>query len=193
LATLSTSRVVVQHVAGGIAARRAVVDAASLDRRGAVIGGDRRVVAAIDGDAQLGSAGVAPAIDDGVGEHFVERLAALTQGLDGSEVVVDGVGVAAVGVDQQVAVQPAQRGADAADRADRVDGAGVNADHRQRIAFGIGVVVQHIAAGVEAGLIVVAAPGFDGGGRVGIGHRRNVAATNDDVDFRQISSARHGR
>src|SRR6185312_5078554 len=154
--------VVGQHVAGcgGIAGEGGVagVDAGLGDDIGAVhIGdGDRCVVGAGDGDGEGGGGRGAEIVDHGVGELVGDDLA-LGQGVGVWIGIVEGVGVAAVGVDGDRAVGSGDGGADvggqAVDLGDGLGGAIVD----------VGVVGQHVAgcggiageggvAGVDAGL-----------------------------------------
>ncbi|MCY1413150.1 hypothetical protein D9M71_285760 [compost metagenome] len=179
--------VVVQHVANAIGSRRSVGDTAGFDGDGGVVAGDGRVVAAGDDDHQLRAGLQAKVIGHGVGEGVAQGLAGGAQCLDFRQAVVEHVAPGAVGIQREVAIGAAQDAAHAAGSARVAGAAGADTDHRERIVFRVGVVGQHIAAGIDACLGIVQASGFDGVALVWIGCRGVVAAEDDDVQLRLVA------
>ena len=94
--------IVADHVAGCICPRCAVEGAPRFDGHPAVVGGYGCVIDALDRDRQ--DADVAEgAIGDGVVERFAEAGARI-EGINNGVIVVDAVGEAAVGINDQLPV-----------------------------------------------------------------------------------------
>ncbi|MNZ56427.1 hypothetical protein D3C78_743720 [compost metagenome] len=128
-------------------------------------------------------------IDDGVGEDVHQHLATGAQGLDRCQAVIDGVGPAAVGVHYQVAIQPAQRGAQGASGAGTRFATGADGRHPQHVALKVAIVAQHIAAGVQARCGVVQAAGLDGRGVIVNAIGCIVAANDNDRQLGKVGQA----
>ena len=107
--------VVGQDVAGGIGACRAVGHATGLHGRAGVVVGERGVVGAEDADVENGrvteTTGV---IQHGVVERLDDDVAEI-QAIDEAVGVVDHVGVIAIGLDREGAIQPHQQESAAGD------------------------------------------------------------------------------
>ncbi|MCY1407154.1 hypothetical protein D9M71_224420 [compost metagenome] len=147
----------------------------------------RGVVASIDGDQQLGRIGGAEHVSQAVGKHIEQGLTVDAQGLHGRQVVVHHIGPAAIGIEREVTVEPAQGRAHRCGSAAASTRAGTNGRDMQGIAFEVGVVVgDHIAAGVHPRLSIVQATGFHRRGTVVDSVRRVVAPTNDDIELSQV-------
>ena len=170
--------IVADHVAGGICTGCAVEGSPRFDGHAAVVGGHGSVIDALDRDRQ--DADVAEgAIGDGVVERLTEAGARI-KGIHKGVTVVDAVGEAAVGIDDELPVAAQQWRSKRASAARSLAGSRSDAGHRslegQRVigGIGVGVVAQQVAAGVGAGNAVEAATGFNCGARVVHRHRRSV-------------------
>ncbi len=148
--------VVGQHIAGY---RRSARQAGGVDRRKSVVVGLRRVVLADDVDAQGRPGGTSLAVANLVAERFVPGFVA-DEPLDDRVAGIEGVAVAAVGVEGQLAEIPVQRhprrtgdtaGVVQGDHLQAVAGVGIAVgvighDRRHATAGGL-LAAQHIAAG----------------------------------------------
>ncbi|MCY1344845.1 hypothetical protein D9M69_308920 [compost metagenome] len=200
--------VVGQHVAGGIGAGYreaggrgvvglagvAVVDPAPLGGEAFVVDPHRRVVGALDahpqGSGRLQRRAADAEVLDDVGEVFRQRSTAGEQGLHGRIVVVDDVLVGAAGRDHQFAVAALHlRGADVRHVHRRTAEGRGDRDDIQPVAVGgdidVEVVVQQVAARVDARQAVGGAAGLHGGGAVVDGGRRVV--DREQADDQEIA------
>ncbi|MNI06029.1 hypothetical protein D3C73_589970 [compost metagenome] len=152
--------VVGEHVAGGIAAEGGVAESPGLDGGARVIHRHRGIITAVDGDHQGGDVVEVAQIRDPVAEGLGEGVP-LPQGLDGGIAVVHQVAIAAVGPQGQGAVEPDNDGAIGAGAAAGnigylaevgVRSQGDLADPLAVSRIDVGVVGEHIADGVRAGL-----------------------------------------
>ena len=138
----------------------------------------RAVGATLDGDGELRGVGAACAIGEGVGVGLGQRLAAL-QGVDHRVAVVDGVAVAAVGVEHERAVASGQPRCDRAHRSG-ARGFGAGADRRDDE---VGRPVVQVGVGHVAG---AAQSDHVPGDRRGIfGHRPRVIVGDGAVVHRR--------
>ncbi|MNK84069.1 hypothetical protein D3C87_1039080 [compost metagenome] len=176
--------VVGQHVAGGVAARCAVGDAASLNGNTVVIHALGGVVGALDRHRQGSGGGGAREVADHVVEAIGQGLACQSQSLYQRVVVIDHVFIGTVAADQQLPVLPGDH--------QHADDWGLNAGtrrahrhHMQLVGIGgdvhVGVVGQHVAPWVDADGGVVGAAGLDCCGAVGDRDRCVVDRCKDDL------------
>ncbi|MNG96309.1 hypothetical protein D3C79_553710 [compost metagenome] len=178
--------VVVQHIAGGVLAGRAVVGTAGLEGGGGIALCHGSVVGAMNIDLQHGAAGQAAAVDDVIIERFADEVARRAQRLHRRIVVVDDVLEAATGGNRQGAIQPLQ-GGDTVGRYCHATGCGAVGDtgYGEYVVVGldidVGIIAQHITGRVHARVGVVQATGFHGGGQVGVGDRCIVDRVDDDI------------
>ena len=181
--------VVVQHVAGRVQARCAVVAAARLDGDGVVRQGHRRIVLPHDKNGDRRLIARALVVADGVGEGIGQDVAQGAQRLDLGQAVVQRVEERAVGLQQQGAVPALQR------YPHRARGAGADFQarayfhDRQGTPFGIGVAQGYVAAGVAS----AHAPHFitllDRDGDDGRGHGWVIHAYHGDRQLGLIRQA----
>jgi hypothetical protein len=170
---------------GNVGTGRAVVGAAGLRGVGGVGIGSWIVVGALDGDRHLGGGSGARRIVHGVAERIGQRLRRGAQRLHGRIGVIDDIGVGAVGGDGQrtIAVGADDTGADI-ERERPGLGAGRDALHGLGFAVGdavhIGVVGQHVAAGIGPRGAVADTAGFDRDRCVGNCDRGVVGAVDGD-------------
>ncbi|MNX94423.1 hypothetical protein D3C86_1266530 [compost metagenome] len=178
--------VVVQHIADGIQPRRRVVNAAGFDGIGLVIHGNRRVVAAANGQGERAGASGAPEIRDLVVEELGQGLVRPAQGLHLGEAVVQTVVPAAIGIHHQLTIAPLQHSPQGGTLAIGM----LNARHRQGIALQIAVIAEHIAAGIQAGLSVIESARLDHLGLIRVGDRGIVAPPYEDGELGKIDRTR---
>ena len=181
--------VVGEHIAAGVGARCAVVGAARLGGDRTVVAGDRGIIGALDGDAQHAEVGEADGVvENRVIEGFLQAVAG-AEGINGWVAVVDDVGVGAVGIHGEGAVGPLDHEVSKAIgdpshtrpfAAPCAHGGHGSVERWGVVAIHVGVVGQHIAAGIAAGRAVGHAARFHGGGRIVVGDGGIVGAMDGD-------------
>ncbi|MCY1297713.1 hypothetical protein D9M70_471640 [compost metagenome] len=139
----------------------------------------------MDGDGQGGAGLQSAEVGEGVGEFLDQGFAGQAQCLYLRVVVVQHVLVAAIGAHQQVAEGAVHQGDAGAEDGGRRLPAQAHGNHAQHIGVGgdvdVGVVVQQVAARVDARDVVEGAAGFHGVGEVGVGDRRVIHRRQDDL------------
>ena len=175
-------RVIGQHIAACRRAVGAVVNAAGFDGGTRVGPGDRRVVGAAYGDGQRGIAGKAARVGNAEREGVGQRVGGQAQALDGVQVVVEGVGIGAVGFHAQGAEQAGHVRAGGGHAAGARCAARAHAaDLQHVVVVGVGVArVQQVATGVDRAGAVRRAARFNGYGGFVVGRGRVVGATDGD-------------
>ena len=183
--------IVADHIAAGIAAGRAVERAAGFKGCADVVVCDRGVVGPGDGDGENADvAEAAGAITHGV----VEALGQAGTGIEcinNRVVVVNNVDVGAVGVDRERAIHARQSRPDRTGRSRPLAGTGADGAYRaiqgRRVAsIHVGVVEQHITAGIGACGAVECSAGFQCGAGVIDGNGCIIGAGDDDGQHRCI-------